>query len=213
MKPQLLSTIQIRPISDPLLSKESHVRFLITKTIVVYCSRRDHPVNPGGASASLILSTIGGYMVKSVSCLAVAFGLFMAAASTDLAAQEPSSDIDSYVNQLNKLADIIVGISTVEDVASAEPQATALFNSLAEILLETEDISTFLETLSNDENLAKVNERIETGVGTLMENAPDVATALQGMLERASTELMEVLSNLYMEDEGEIEVEQYEEGM
>ncbi|MCB0712111.1 MAG: hypothetical protein KDD67_07255 [Ignavibacteriae bacterium] len=152
-------------------------------------------------------------MVKSVSCLAVAFGLFMAAASTDLAAQEPSSDIDSYVNQLNKLADIIVGISTVEDVASAEPQATALFNSLAEILLETEDISTFLETLSNDENLAKVNERIETGVGTLMENAPDVATALQGMLERASTELMEVLSNLYMEDEGEIEVEQYEEGM
>ena len=117
------------------------------------------------------------------------------------------------MNQLNKLADIIVGISTVEDVASAEPQATALFNSLAEILLETEDISTFLETLSNDENLAKVNERIETGVGTLMENAPDVATALQGMLERASTELMEVLSNLYMEDEGEIEVEQYEEGM
>ncbi|MGE3800848.1 MAG: hypothetical protein AB7H80_07495 [Candidatus Kapaibacterium sp.] len=152
-------------------------------------------------------------MVKSVSCLAVAVGLFMAATSMDLAAQEPSSDIDAYVNQLNKLADIITGISTIEDVASAEPQATALFNSLAELLLETEDLPTFLQALSTDEGLTEVNERIQTAMETLMENAPDVATATQGMLERASSELMEVLNSLYMEGEGEIDVEQYEEGM
>lgn len=152
-------------------------------------------------------------MVKSVSCLAVAFGLFMAATSSDLAAQEPSSDMDLYVNQMNKLADIIAGISTVEDVAAAEPQAKAVFDNLAEILLGTEDMMGFLETLSTDEGLEKANERIQKGAEGLMTTSPEIAVAMQGMLERASAELMEALNELYMQEEGTIDMEGYEGGM
>ncbi len=152
-------------------------------------------------------------MTRSFSCLMAALGLLVMAGTSELAAQEASSDVDVYVNQMDKLAGIIEGISTAEDVAAAEPGVTEVFDNLAELLLETED-PTALITLSEDERMMEINTRIESAATNLGMNTPEVAMELGNMFNRASVNFMAALAELGMGvEDGMEEAEEYEGGM
>ena len=143
-------------------------------------------------------------------------GLFMIAATSDLAAQEASEEMESYLNQMNTLAGIFEGISTAEGLVEVEPKVKEVFDNIADMLMEADDpVSLFME-MQGEPRMVEVNGRIEKAATLLQSTYPEHMAEFAGMMGRASQGFMQTLVELgIIGDQGidmEEEYEEFEEG-